>query len=269
LLNLVLATNDLESDVISSTFKIACSAIGFSNTGIGSIIGKNCDERKSFAPFYLFQKVYPKDGLSFMGISNVGTIWLEAGMNEAGFAFMQTAGPIAPNQSGYGIACNIAPRPILSRCHTTDEGLSMLKDMYVAGWGMGIILADLTGKVLAIEKTGDLCAISAVGPDPTFCTNHFVDPQMAVTKPIAHEGLEENSKTRYQTLQSLFHEGNWPQSLEGMKDALGYHSETGFVCQHGDSNAYSNYSCIAIVREKKILLGNGYPCLKNYSEYSL
>jgi Acyl-coenzyme A:6-aminopenicillanic acid acyl-transferase len=269
LLNLVLATNDLESDAISSTFKMACSAIGFSDSDVGPVIGKNCDERRGAAPFYVFQQVYPEENLSFMGISNVGTVWLEAGINEAGFAFMQTAGPIAPNQSGYGIACNIAPRPMLSRCHTTDEGISMIRNMYVAGWGMGIVLADLAGHIVALEKTGDLCAVSADGPNPIFCTNHFVHPLMEVSKPIAHEGLEENSKSRYKTLGLLLQGETWPKSLEGMKGALGYHGEAGFVCQHGNVNLYSNYSCIAIMKDRKILLGDGYPCQSNYSEYYL
>ncbi len=269
LLNLVLATNDLESDAISATFKIACSALGFADSDVGPIIGKNCDERQSLAPFYLFQQVYPEENLAFMGISNVGTIWLEAGINEAGFGFMQTAGPVAPDQTGYGIACNIAPRPVLARCRTTDEGLNMLKNMYVAGWGMGMVFADLDGNIAAVEKTGDLCAVTGTGPSPVFCTNHFTHPQMAATLPIAHVGLEENSKTRFHTLERLFQDGGWPRSLEGMKGALGYHDEAGFVCQHGDVNLFSNYSCIAILKERKILLGGGYPCLKNYQEYIL
>ena len=272
LLNLIwqTATKGLETDAaIPYTFKMACSAIGFSDSDFGPIIGKNCDDSQSAAPFYLFQKVYPEENLAFMGISNVGTVWLEAGVNEAGFGFMQTAGQILQNQPGYGISCNIAPRPMLARCRTADEGLLMLKNMYVAGRGMGIVLADFTGKVLAVEKAGNLYAISAVGPNPTFCTNHFVTPNMAATKPIALPGYEENTKTRYHTLELLLRGESWVQSLEGMKRALGYHGEAGFVCQHGDINIYTNYSCIAVLRERKILLGDGYPCLNNYYEYRL
>jgi hypothetical protein len=112
LLNLVLATNDLESDAIETTFDLACTAIGLCDSDVGPVVAKNCDERQSAAPFYVLQTVYPEEGLAFIGISNVGTIWLEGGMNETGFALMQTAGPIAPNQNGYGIACNIAPRAV-------------------------------------------------------------------------------------------------------------------------------------------------------------
>jgi hypothetical protein len=269
LLNLVLATNDLESDSISTTFSLACTAIGIPDKNLGPIVAKNCDERQGAAPFYLFQIVYPEEDHAFMGISNVGTVWLEGGINEAGFALMQTAGPIAPGQRGYGIACNIAPRPILARCRTTEESIAMLKDVYVAGWGMGLVLADAGGHIAVVEKTGDLCAVNSAELDVSFCTNHFVDPMMEVTLPIAHAGLEENSKARYQTLKTLFEDRAWPHTLKGIKEALAYHGDAGFVCQHGDANMYSNYSCIAIVQEKKVLLGDGYPCQHNYREYQL
>jgi hypothetical protein len=141
--------------------------------------------------------------------------------------------------------------------------------MFVAGWGMGAVLADLNGDVVVVEKTGDLCAAKSNNVNVSFCTNHFTDPVMRITEKIAHEGLEENSIARYSTLSILFEERNWPHTLEGIKSALAYHGDAGFICQHGDANLYSNYSCIAIVRDKKILLGDGYPCHNNYSEYHL
>jgi predicted choloylglycine hydrolase len=276
LLNLVLATNDLESDAIETTFDLACTAIGLTDSDVGPIVAKNCDERQSAAPFYVFQTVYPEENLAFMGISNVGTVWLEGGMNETGLALMQTAGPVAPRQDGYGIACNIAPRALLARCRTTQECIAMLREMYVAGWGMGLVLADAHGHGAVVEKTGDLCAVlipaleyNSAGTGALFCTNHFTDPSMRDTKPVAHEGLEENSKVRYEALKTLFEKQNWPHSLEGVKNALAYHGDAGFVCQHGDANLHSNYSCIAVVREKKILLGDGYPCQTNYKPYVL
>jgi predicted choloylglycine hydrolase len=259
----------LESDAIETTFDLACTAIGLCDSDVGPVVAKNCDERQSAAPFYVLQTIYPEDGLAFMGISNVGTIWLEGGMNETGFALMQTAGPIAPNQNGYGIACNIAPRAVLARSRTNQDSIAMLRDMYVAGWGMGLVLVDAVGSVATMEKTGDLCAVSSGEAGALFCTNHFVDPVMKDTRPVAHTGLEENSKARYETLQVLFEQKDWPHTLEGVKSALGYHGDAGFVCQHGNANLHSNYSCIALVREKKMLVGDGYPCQRNYTEYLL
>ncbi len=252
LLNLVLATNDLESDAIETTFKFACSAIGFRDSDVGPLVAKNCDERKSAAPFYVFQTVYPDIGFSFMGISNVGTVWLEGGMNEAGLGLMQTAGPFIPDQDGYGIACNIAPRLLLMRCRDLSECIQMLKDTYVAGWGMGMVACDAFSEVAVVEKTGDRCEINPAGKGVSFCTNHFVGLNMLDTKSIAHEGLEGNSNTRYRTLGTLFQKEIYPHTLDGVKGMLGYHGAAGFVCQHGDANIYSNYSCIAIVKEKKI-----------------
>jgi predicted choloylglycine hydrolase len=269
LLNLVLATNDLESDSIAATFKFACSAIGFAHSDYGPLAAKNCDERQSAAPFYLFQKIYPDDGYAFMGIANVGTLWLEGGMNEKGLALMQTAGPVAPDQDGYGIPCNIVPRVVLSKCATTAEAIAMLEEIYSAGWGMGLVIADEDGRIAIVEKSGALMAVDQGNAGVGFCTNHFEADSMQAARPIPHPGLNENSRARLQTLRNLFHRDAWPVTLTGIKEALGYHGEYGFVCQHGDANLYSNYSCIAIPKERKILLGDGFPCSQNYTEYCL
>lgn len=269
LLNLVLATNDLSRPSISETFRLACSAIGMCRSDVGPLVAKNCDETKAAAPFYLLQTVYPDAGLAFIGISWVGTLWLEGGMNEAGFALMQTAGPLVANQDGYGIVCNIAPRLVLAQCRSSLEAMEMFRKMRVAGWGMGAVLADLGGQIIVIEKTYDRLAVRPAQAGVGFCTNHFLDPIMSDTVPIAHPGLEANSKTRHRTLTTLFTQRNWPHTLQGMKAALAYHGQDGFVCQHGDAELHSNYSCIAILEERKILVGDGYPCRGNYKEYHL
>ena len=269
LLNLVLATNDLESDAISATFKFACSAIGFADSDHGPLAAKNCDERLSFAPYYLFQQVYPENGYAFMGISNVGTLWLEGGMNEKGLVLMQTAGPVAPDQDGYGIPCNIVPRVILSNCDTTEKAISMIEEIYSAGWGMGLIIVDADGQTAVVEKSGSLTSVRRDEAKVCFCTNHFEDPSMQAARPIPHPGLEENSRLRLQTLSQLFYKDSWPATLDSIEAALAYHGDLGFVCQHGDAGLYSNYSCIAVPKEMKILLGDGFPCLHNYTEYQL
>ena len=269
LLNLVLATNDLGSDSFSNTFKVACTAVGFGQSDVGPLVAKNCDEAKTAAPYYLFQTVYPEEGISFMGISFVGTVWLEGGLNAAGLGLMQTAGPLVSHQDGTGIVCNIAPRLVLSRCKNVRQGVEMFHEMLVSGWGMGAVLVDLDGQIVVIEKTYDLMAESPIWQGVGFCTNHFVDPIMKTTIPTEHLGLDENSRRRYQTLTSLFKEKSWPHTQQGMKNILAYHGEAGFVCQHGDANMYTNYSCIAFPRQKMILLGDDYPCLNRFQEYRL
>lgn len=269
LLNLVLATNDLSSGDVSRTFKLACSAIGFADAEAGPIVGKNCDETPAAAPFYLLETVYPGDGLAYTCISWTGTLWAEAGMNEAGLAFMQTAGPLVPDQDGYGIVCNIAPRPLLEHCRTVPAAVNMLAEMTVAGWGMGMVLADARGNVVAVEKSYASQAVRPAADGVAFCTNHFVEPAMSDTVPIAHEGLVPNSEARYRTLTKLFAERAWPHTPDGLQKALGYHGEEGFVCQHGDAGLHTNYSCIAIPRLRQIWLGDGYPCEGRYTVHQL
>jgi isopenicillin-N N-acyltransferase-like protein len=269
LLNLVLATNDLESDALSSTFKLTCTALGFADGDVGPIAGKNCDESPKAVPFYLFQTVRPDRGMAYMCISWVGTVWAEAGLNEAGLALMQTAGPSAPNQDGHGIVCNIAPRPVIEQCRTTQEAVEMLARMDVAGWGMGAVIADTAGNLVTIEKSYDHHAVMPAQDGVSFCTNHFVHPAMQGMLPIAHEGIAANSVARYGTLTTLFRQLSWPRTGQGLKSALAYHGEAGFVCQHGDAGLYSNYYCIAFPRTRQLWLGDGNPCQGQYTIYHL
>lgn len=261
LLNLVLATNDLSAPSIEGTFSLGCSAIGVVDPDLGPVVAKNCDECQAAAPYYLFQTVRPRRGLAFMGISWVGTAWLEGGLNEAGLAFMQTAGPFVPRQDGYGIACNIAPHIILATCETVCQAIEALKSMRVAGWGFGGVLADREGHLTVVEKSYDLFVARTAVSNVAFCCNHFVDPAFDVALPIPHEGLEENSKARHRTLQTLFGGRDWPRTAEGVRHALAYHGEAGFVCQHGDAGLHTNYSAVAYPRRRCVQVGDGYPCV--------
>lgn len=268
LLNLVLATNDLESDAISKFFKLSCSAIGFSDSDVGPGVGKNCDEMLKGAPFYLLETVRPDEGLAYMCISWVGTVWAEAGLNEAGFALMQTGGPSAPDQDGHGIVCNIAPRPVLERCRTTQEAVAMLGRIDVAGWGFSAVLGDTSGAVV-VEKTYKQHAVVPAHEGVVFSTNHFVDRTMQGMLPIDHDGIVPNSEARYRTLATLFTKRAWPQTLDGLKSALGYHGADGFVCQHGEIGYHTHFSCVAIPRSLEILLSDGSPCLGKFQSYRL
>jgi predicted choloylglycine hydrolase len=269
LLNTVLGTNDLESDGASRTFELACSAIGFAESEFGPLVAKNCDENPKAAPFYLFQEVLPERGMKYACIGWVGTVWAEAGLNEAGLALVQTAGPSALHQDGYGIACTIAPRPVIERCRSTDQAIDMLSQMKVAGWGMCAVLADRTGSVTAVEKTSTALAVVPPHDGVVYCTNHFVAPTMQGMLPILHDGLKLNSEQRYLTLSKIFSEGNCPHSFQGIRSALAYHGKDGFVCQHGGAGLQTNYSFIASARNHKIWLGDGHPCQGEYTEFSL
>jgi hypothetical protein len=125
---------------------------------------------------------------------------------------------------------------------------------------MGLVLADTRGDVAAMEKTYDRQGVRPAAEGMTFCTNHFVEPEMAGTVPPAHEGLIPNSETRYNTLKTLFAQGVWPHTLDVVKRALAY---------HGDAGLHSNYSCIAVPRLRQLWLGDGYPCEDRYTIYQL
>ena len=255
-LNLVAASgslHDLDS-AISSTFTMLCTAVGVADSNMGPIAGKNCDESKTAAPFYLFETVRPNSGMAYMCISWVGTVWAEAGMNEAGFVLMQTAGPGIPGQDGSGIVCNIAPRPVIAQCVNTEEAVDFWEQMTVAGWGMGAVLVDTNGALDIVEKSYTEQVASTVHDGWAFCTNHFVAPSMRGIPPY-REDTVESSETRYRTLSRLLTSKGWPRTFEGLKTALAYDGDDGYVRQQGQQGgSYTNYSCIAVPRALEVWL---------------
>lgn len=269
-LNLVAATGSLRdlNAAISNTFTMMCSAIGIADSDAGPIAGKNCDDSITLAPFYLFQTVRPDKEMAYMCISTVGTVWAEAGLNDAGFVLMQTAGPGIPGQDGKGIVCNIAPRPVIAHCVNTEEAVDFLERITIAGWGMGAVLVDANGALAIVEKSYTKQAASKVHDGWAFCTNHFVAPSMQGIPPY-QEAIVENSETRYRTLTRLLNLVEWPRTLEGLKSALAYHGDDGFVHQQGQQGIYTNYTCIAVPRARKIWLWDGDPCLNKFQVYRL
>jgi len=269
-LNLVAATgslHDLDS-AMARTFTTQCSAVGIADSDAGPIAGKNCDESITAVPFYLFETVRPEKGMAYMCISWVGTVWAEAGMNEAGFVLMQTAGPGIPGQDGSGIVCNIAPRPVIAQCVNTEEAVDFWERMTVAGWGMGAVLVDANGALATVEKSYTKQAVSKVCEGWACCTNHFVAPSMRGIPPY-REGIVENSETRYRTLTRLLTLREWPRTLEGLKSALAYYGDDGFVFQQGQQDVYTNYSCVAVPKTLEVWLWDGDPRLNKLQVFHL
>lgn len=268
LLNLMVGASVPRVDSPTSIFR-GCTGIGFTESDVGPIVGKNCDGPLNTAEYYLLEIVHPHRGNSFACISWTGTLWAEAGLNDFGFAFVQTAGPTMTGQDGRGIVCCIAPRFLLSKCSTVEEGLNLLKQWTISGCGMGLILVDATGDIAVVEKSYTKQSVTRPEKGIGFCTNHFVTKSMQGMMPLPIEGITINSENRYQTLKRIFSKHESQLTIQMMEDVLRNHDESGAICRHGQGGSYSLYSSIMVTKRKEIWLTEGLPCQGDFIVHPL
>lgn len=255
-------------DSPTSIFR-GCTGIGFTESDVGPIVGKNCDGPLNTAEYYLLEIVHPHRGNNFVCISWTGTLWAEAGLNDLGFAFVQTAGPTMTGQDGRGIVCCIAPRFLLSKCSTVEEGLNLLKQWTISGCGMGLILVDATGDIAVVEKSHTKQSVTRPEKGIGFYTNHFVTKSMQGMMPLPIEGIAINSENRYQTLKRIFSKHESQLTIQMMEDVLRNHDESGAICRHGQGGSYSLYSSIMVTKRKEIWLTEGLPCQGDFIVHRL
>ena len=132
-----------------------CSAVAFSDTPDGAIIGKNSDLDPAQASYYALKIVVPNAGLPYLGYGEVGGPWVEAGINAKGLALGQASGPVHMGQDGYGIPTLHSSHLALQYARSTREAVEFLSQIVHSGKGTSLMLADADGEVVAIERSLD------------------------------------------------------------------------------------------------------------------
>lgn len=268
-LNLLVAASALDDD---ATKLFMCSQIGFANSDIGPIIGKNNDDPIETEQFYLLQKVKCKD-IKYAFLSWVGTLWTNMGINSEGLCIAQTSGSMEKFQETDGIISSLIMKPVLEKCGGAKEAIEYLSKIKCFGIGYTAGITDITGNLYLVEHTYDRFNWHKTEGNYNFSTNHFeyIKGDSIMPAPIA--GIEKNSLDRYITLSNYFNtrDSNIPYTLDEMKSILSIHSEFGGLCQHGAANGALNTHCSIILSAelKCMYISNGYPCSRAYNTTSV
>ena len=139
------------------------------------------------------------------------------------------------------------------------------------------VLVDQSGNAAVVERSPKEQSVRWSSGEIIFCTNHTVTPYMRIQEKSRGKEGDRNSDMRYDNLIKLTQKDNFRKTLDTMKDILKYHDTFGGICQHGDPSYQGEKQLfypmvtirafINIIKERKLLIANGNPCINDYFEF--
>jgi hypothetical protein len=272
-----------------------CTNVAFAETEVGPLLGKTNDGGAPVPPAqqpstWVLQHAMPDGGTPFFVFAPVGALAGVAGLNAAGFAVGQSAAQVVPNQDGYGVPSNLMLRPLLERCATVGEAISLLGARAMAGKGLNLMLLDAGGEVRAAEQSGTLLGLRAPDERGTLSfTNHCHTPGLRDLPP-RHD--RANSLRRWAYLQERLGDQGRPGTLaarsrEAMRGLIASHGASmagatgdgaangtgeaggaGAICQHGP-DMFTSLGLLIAPRERRLWAADGPPCQAPFVEHRL
>lgn len=251
-----------------------CTAIGLPNTLEGPLVAKTDDVAIEERDFEVFFRVHPQDGHAFICYAFGGAVWNHGGINEAGLALAMTGLQPAGRRDPEGLPSLLFLRQTLLWCATVEEALAFAEANPLRGYGCTMTMADPTsGDVMVVENYPAMRAVRGSSRGPTVRTNH---PRCVETMALppdelwaARYGIPElipNSQARAENAARLVQE--IPQSVDGLKQLLGDHAESGAICQHGQAGLHTSIAMIMVPWRRAMIGTEGYGC-EPYVEYTI
>ncbi|WP_238651727.1 C45 family autoproteolytic acyltransferase/hydolase [Paenibacillus piscarius] len=180
------------------------------------------------------------------------------GMNEEGLTVTTTSGRMRPEMSGEGFVFPGVVRTLLDHCATTEEAVSLMRDMPISDY-RNFLISDAAGNVALIETAGMDKEIQTSPAGSAgqliLSANHYTLPSMQ-----AHnQQVMENSRKRYEVLQSALAGGSMTNNpVDAMKAAAGLEYPQGICCHHYNEGFGTLWSmvCDNTAREAHICFGS-------------
>lgn len=182
------------------------------------------------------------------------------GMNEEGLIVTTTSGRIRPEMHGEGFIFPGVVRALLDHCATTEEAVSLIRDMPISDY-RNFLISDAAGDMSLIETAGrekeirfDPAVSGSLG-QLILSANHYTLPGMQTH----NLQVMENSRTRLEALQSALAGDSMTNSpVDAMKAAAGLEYPQGICCHHYNEGFGTLWSmvCDNTAREAHICFGS-------------
>lgn len=227
---------------------------------------------------YAVVTVRPSNGYPFIHIPWAGTQWGVRGMNEHGFTIGQASirrGPPvrsdAPKLEATKplLLCYWVFRECLQRCRTTAEALEFIKQYDFAS---NVVFADAEGDLAAVEAVPGKKVIRRPGHErAVYCTSAFASEEMVSALECAgfdhkNQPMYPGAMERFQRFGQKVRETNGTFSYDWIAAVLRSHDGTPGTefC-----NAGNVCSTIAVPRERKLYVVEGFPCQNEFIPHSI
>ncbi len=261
---------------------LACSSVAFAASDVGPILGKTDDG--SFRPDsdrlggLTILTTRTDEGYDVLCVNQIGTVWTECGVNEAGLCIGTNSGhPTMKAQDGSGVPQHIAPRLVLQRCANVKEAVDLLRRTTLTGKGINIVMADVEGNAAATENACDMNGVRGPEHGVVFSTNHYFSKEMQAVGWKWDPGFIstryfQNSLNRIAYLYARFGNGGKSLTLREMREVLMDEHNPGGLCQrprNNENNMITNFGVILVSRNREMWLNEGLPSLDRFTRYAL
>lgn len=258
----------LAHNAIADIWKVHefCTATAWADTPDGPVLGKTNDIGQHHEKYHHPFVRRSGDLAPAVWATWPGSVWANCFVNGAGLAFGGgSLGMHARNMDGMPSNCML--RLIMDQCASGADVVDLCERVPTMHHPAHIVLAEAAGSVMALELTPEgVFVCQPPGGTVARGTNHFC-PGPYEGRDSAAPELVENSRRRFANLGRLAQ--TLPHTVEGMMALIQDHSDTGQICQHGNTDMWSSTGYVAIPRQRRLLVGRGQPCEATYGEYVL
>lgn len=249
-----------------------CTAIGLPSTPDGPLVAKTDDVGLEERHFETCFHARPKAGIPYLYYAFAGSVWNQGGINGAGLAVAMTGLRPAGKREREGIPSLIFLRMVLAACATVEEALAFTRANPLRGYSCSMTMADPNAEeIVLVENYPCLVAVRTFSDEASVHTNVPIWPETKALEPDRRwlavndqPGFLANTEARLTNVARLVNQVPW--TVDGLKQILADHAETGAICQHGQAGLHTSVAMILIPQQRAMLAAEGYGC-KPCAEY--
>jgi hypothetical protein len=245
--------------------RVECTNVALAETPQGTIHFKSNDVDEDMKQFHVLQETHPDKGLAFVGVTYVGTTWLNAGVNEAGLTYGGSSIPNNDSDWENGIPANTFLRYLLQYADSVDAAADLIARTPIMNHGINLMLTDPSGAAIVVERSSTRVAVRRMESHAIWNTNHFLTDEMQPVLKNDGGAAAQNSRDRFTVLERLTAEQ--PHSLDQLMRIARTHTEPADICRH-DALAQSIMGYIMIAQERTLMVSAGYPCENEFEAFT-
>ena len=243
-----------------------CTSMAVADGPDGPVLGKNNDGGGVRRHAYVVRTTRPDKGLPMIQVTHAGSLSGLDAMNAEGLVNSHNSVGSRFDRSGERLDVRLRCYQLMAECRTTRDFIeAMTRDVALTGKGFNIVAVDRAGETAVIEAAVPLIAWRDLGAPFVYATNHYMTPALK-----DHDGRSPEGK-RISTYRVGYLEWvaatNRPSSADDIRGILSSH-EPWAPCRHGGPHlSETEWSLVALPRERKLLFADGHPCETGYRAF--
>ncbi|MBC7246338.1 MAG: hypothetical protein H5T73_00980 [Actinobacteria bacterium] len=262
----------------------ACTAaaVGEERSALREVLViKNYDYPAAFQPYFMTRLCRSAETYSTIDVTMATMAGCHDGMNEHGLCVSYNHG-YGTDIPSVNVPVSVLVQEALETCANVEEAAELLCSRRRSG-GALILLADATGKTLAVELSPNFCGVREAEEGILVATNHYRCREMISydvprnayytsrnVQALRGVRVHESSELRYARAVQLL-SALETVTIKDLWSVFSDHGESGrgddnTICRHGPYFA-TTCSLIMLPRSRRLLVTYGHPCESTFSDF--